>query len=87
MSEHPSLKKPHMPATVDHEVETIAKEFLGQFQPIVESRRKLQETEVEVHTLIAALSQKIDALATLKKENLELERKTLENLNRVLNNY
>lgn len=80
------------------EAETIGIEFLKQLHPIVESRHKLQESEVafmktlkdfldclqNVQTSMVALTEQFNSLAMLKKENLELERETLQKIKAVL---
>jgi hypothetical protein len=82
MTEHPSLTKPK---PSDAEVQKVAEEFLSPFQQIVETRRRLQETEEELRGLVTALSQKIDAFSELKQQNLQLEREVLLKLNAELN--
>ncbi len=70
------------------EAESIGREFLEQLQPIVETRKKLREAEEDLAAkisslctifpqLIASLSAKVDAVAELKRENMQLEREVL----------
>jgi len=77
MSEHPSLNLKNNGPSVTAESLTIANELLEQVQPIVDSRRKLKETEEEVKGLLTELLQRFEALTELKKENLQLEKDVL----------
>ncbi len=82
MVEHPSLVKTK---PTQEETAAVAEEFLAPFQGIVESRRKLQETELELRGLIVKLTQKIEAFSELKQANLELERNVLLKIEAELN--
>lgn len=83
MTEHPSLTKPFNPDVATESL-AVAKEFLDCVQPIVDSRRKLKETEEEVKGLLTMLLEKFDTLEGLKKENLVLEKSVLEQIQRKL---
>jgi fructose/tagatose bisphosphate aldolase len=82
MSEHPSLVKAK-PSV--EEVEAVAKEFLEPFQLITQQRRRIRETEQEIRGLITSVMTKLDGLAEMKKENMQLEREVLEKLKAELN--
>jgi hypothetical protein len=70
------------------EAESIGREFLEKLQPIVDSRKKLQEAESEINVklaslcemfpqLFASLNAKFDAWNEMKKVNIQLEREVL----------
>jgi hypothetical protein len=82
MSEHPSLVKAK-PSV--EEVAAVAKEFLEPFQTISLQRRRIRETEQEIRGLITSVMTKLDGLAEMKKENMQLEREVLEKLKAELN--
>lgn len=89
MTIHPSLTPPVKDVTAK-ETLGIAQEVLEKMKPIVESRRKLLETEQEIKGLLSDLLVKMDlvlkmdSLTELKKENLILEKDVLTKLQNIL---
>lgn len=79
MMEHPSLKASEI------EVEKVASEFLEKVRPIVENRRRIKETNMELLTLLKEAIRKVDELLAYKNGNAVLERNVLEKIDRELN--
>ena len=76
------------------EAETIGIEFLKELQPVIESRRKLQEAEAGVVAAVSSLKmaiddliQRFDSFGELKHVNLNLEREVLTDIKARLNRH
>ena len=74
-----------IPELHDAEVEKVAQEFLEKVRPIVETRRKIKETNEELTLLLKEVLVKLDALTVLKSVNAEKEAEVLELLKAELN--